>query len=362
MWATIVDAVKRNLLLFVDVKQYALVTACRLAAISSLVLLVKLAIAWDGTLPKMDTLYITSIVLALFSVGLSCGFYVAANRAARDSQTQLQQFLGDMRAELRNRFSDIQHDISKNQSPLLANLGEQLRQVEANPGNEESKFAAFETVLKEPILQLIILMHEKNVVLDRQLDYYPVTRGQAPWQYELANQEGGRMGGTGGIGSICNEIADTGLLQQDMRDRVTLTDLGHRFAAWLAKNGKKATYFKSTLGGWGEQPESRAPLDAPTGFPGWPFFGHGVTPESQAGPPPAGGAAGDAVVPPDFPGDFLGGMRSVRSGEQQPNAAATSSGPTTQTGQACGIPGVKPGGQPVEAIQPSSTVERDGKE
>ena len=38
---------------------------------------------------------------------------------------------------------------------MLANLGEQLRKVEANPDNEESKFAAFETVLKDPILQLI---------------------------------------------------------------------------------------------------------------------------------------------------------------------------------------------------------------
>ena len=45
MWSTIVDAVKRNLLLFTEVKQYALVTACRLAAIGLLILLVKLAVS-----------------------------------------------------------------------------------------------------------------------------------------------------------------------------------------------------------------------------------------------------------------------------------------------------------------------------
>ena len=209
-------------------------------------------------------LYVTSLVLALFSVGLSCGFYVAANRAGRDSQTQLQQFLGDMRGELRNRFSDIQHDISKNQSPMLANLGEQLRQVEANPGNQESKFAAFETVLKEPILQLIILMHEQNI-LDKQLDY-PMVQGQPPWEYELVKPDSGWMGGCGGIGSICDEIRDTGLLSQDMRNRVALTDLGHQFAAWLIRTGKKATYFGSTLGSWGERPSGLPRGDLPPEF------------------------------------------------------------------------------------------------
>ena len=88
---------------------------------------------------------------------------------------------------------------------------EQIRQVEANPGNEESKSAAFETVLKEPILQLIIPMHEQNVVLDKQLDY-SMMQGRPPWQYELVKPEGGRMGGSGGFGSICDEIGDTGLL------------------------------------------------------------------------------------------------------------------------------------------------------
>jgi hypothetical protein len=78
MWATIIEAVRRNLLLFGDVRQYALVTGCRLLALAGLVLLIKLAIFWDGAFPKMDTLYVTSLVLALFSVGLSCGFYVAA--------------------------------------------------------------------------------------------------------------------------------------------------------------------------------------------------------------------------------------------------------------------------------------------
>jgi hypothetical protein len=307
----------------------------------------------------MDILYVTSLVLALFSVGLSCGFYVAANRAGRDSQTHLQQFLGDMRAELRNRFSDIQHDISKNQSPMLANLGEQLRQVEANPGNEESKFAAFATVLKEPTLQLIILMHEKKVVLNKQLDY-SIMLGQPPWGYELLTPEGGRMGGSGGFSPICDEIGDTGLLTQDMRDRVTLTDMGHRFAAWLTRNGKKAPYFNSTLGGWGDRPDGLAQPNSPLGYPGWPF-GPRVTPESQDVPPSAGGPPGETVFPPNLHPDFFG-MRPARGAQQQPQAATPSpdAANNTEATQTHEPPPAAPNVQAAQAAQPPSSAAGPG--
>ena len=69
-----------------------------------------------------------------------------------------------------------------------------------------------------------------------------------------------RYGGNGyfSTNSLCEKLPDSGLLQQDLRNEVTLTSRGHFFAAWLIERGHKAEFFKSTMGGWGG--------DTPPGF------------------------------------------------------------------------------------------------
>ena len=171
-------------------------------------------------------------------------------------------------------------------------------------------------------------MHEQNVVLDKQNDY-SIMQGRPPWQYELMKREGGRMGGSGGFGSICDEIGDTGLLSQDMRNRVTLTDLGHRFAAWLIRNDKKAAYFNSTLGGWGDRPEALTQPDVTPGMPGWPI-GRNVPPGPKAPSPPTNSPTRETMFAPDLP-SFLG-MRSPHNAQQQSQAATPS--PDAAAGEA----------------------------
>ena len=171
--------------------------------------------------------------------------------------------------------------------------------------------------------------------------------------YELIKPEGRWMGGCGGIGSICDEIRDTGLLSQDMRDQITLTDLGHRFATWLTKNEKKATYFKSTLGTWGRRPQGLPQRDLPFGFPGT-FSAGMVSPESQATPPSAGSPTGETIRPPDLSPGFPG-THSARRTPQEQMAATVSPGATTiQTAQASEAPRTDPTVESTQATQISS--------
>jgi hypothetical protein len=48
----------------------------------------------------------------------------------------------------------------------------------------------------------------------------------------------------------------TGFVNARSNGTIGLTDEGKEFANWLAKNGEKAEFFKSRLGGWGPEPES----------------------------------------------------------------------------------------------------------
>lgn len=61
-------------------------------------------------------------------------------------------------------------------------------------------------------------------------------------------------GGSGGfrIGELCRKLPDAELLQIDLRQNVMLTDRGKKFAQWLIENGHKADFFKSDIGGWGD--------------------------------------------------------------------------------------------------------------
>lgn len=104
---------ERNLLLFENRQAYLVIMASRLVALFAIMVIVKVCLAWNGSLPPFDTFYVISVLLALFAVGLSCAFYMGANRAARDSQSQLVRFLTDMRSEQRSHFSQLHHEIKE---------------------------------------------------------------------------------------------------------------------------------------------------------------------------------------------------------------------------------------------------------
>jgi hypothetical protein len=104
-------------------------------------------------------------------------------------------------------------------------------------------------LLGNPANQFMIQMFEtgaKFIRKERQL--IPVSEG-----YEWANAAGG--GGLGGFDfdKLCKQIPDADIFQQSLKGELTLTERGKEYAAWLIKNGRKADYFRSRLGSWGQR-------------------------------------------------------------------------------------------------------------
>jgi Predicted nucleotide-binding protein containing TIR-like domain len=95
--------------------------------------------------------------------------------------------------------------------------------------------------------QFIILMHEQTIALRRE----PLFGSGIAYDYVIARREGGS--GNFSVDGFCKKLPDSGLLQQDLRNNVTLTARGHQFAMWLLERGHKADYFKTDLGGWGKE-------------------------------------------------------------------------------------------------------------
>jgi hypothetical protein len=177
--------------------------------------------------------------------------------------------------------------------------------------------------------------------------------------YELWKSKGGWMGGSSGFGSICDEIRDTGLLSKNMRDQVALAELGHQFAVWLTRNGKKAAYFNSTLGGWGEQPSGLPEPNVPPGF-SWPFGQRGQ-PDAHVAPPSQTGPTGQTVFSHGFPPGIFGGMRQAPNTQEEQQATGPSPIAAAETAQVNETPWVAPA-PPAQAAQPSpKTAELDGK-
>src|SRR5437868_7094601 len=109
--------------------------------------------------------------------------------------------------------------------------------------------------MDESAHQFIILMHEQNITLHKESMF----SSGIGYQYVNAHRRRSAGNGSFSVSGLCGKLPDAGLLQQDLRDNVSLTARGHEFAVWLVERGHKADYFKTTVGGWGGEP--------PAGFP-----------------------------------------------------------------------------------------------
>lgn len=124
-------------------------------------------------------------------------------------------------------------------------------------------FQLLADLLDRSIHQFLILAEENDIALTRAGIF-----GFGP-RYEYNIGDPGRQSRGNGYFSVsdtCHKLADSGLLQVDLRDRVTLTERGKAFAEWLRESGYKANYFWSDHGEWGDRPEDMNgghPSDAP---------------------------------------------------------------------------------------------------
>lgn len=103
-------------------------------------------------------------------------------------------------------------------------------------------------LLEFPALQFFILMRECGTTLTQESAFMIGPR------YEYHEPTKGHGHGWFSIKQLCGKLADAGLLQVDLRGRVSLTARGEAFAEWLSSSGFKASYFWSDNGGWGNRP------------------------------------------------------------------------------------------------------------
>jgi hypothetical protein len=114
---------------------------------------------------------------------------------------------------------------------------------------QDTQFQIIRDLLDASFIQFLILMHEQNRVLLRE-PFFAAGPGYEYWTKTLS---GGK--GCLSVNELCRRLPDAGLLQQDLRNNVSLTERGHEFANWLIERGHKAEFFESQLGGWGERPK-----------------------------------------------------------------------------------------------------------
>ena len=136
----------------------------------------------------------------------------------------------------------------------IQQLGKRREKITADV-DQHTQFQIIHDLLDNGAEQFIIWMHENNRPLLRQSSIGMGIRHEF-WLRSLA-------GGIGmfSVDDFCRKLPDAGLLAQDLRNHVSLTERGHAFAKWLIENGHKAIFFESQVGGWGERPG---------GIPSWP--------------------------------------------------------------------------------------------
>jgi hypothetical protein len=139
----------------------------------------------------------------------------------------------------------------------IENLGKRTPKITGNV-DENTTFQIIHDLLDIAAEQFLILMHETGKTLFR-MPRMGFGSG-IKFEYSLKKRAGGQ--GEFSIDELCNKLPDADLLQADLRNNVSLTDRGKKFAQWLMDNGHKADYFRSEVGSWGD-------LSASGGFP-WP--------------------------------------------------------------------------------------------
>ena len=132
-------------------------------------------------------------------------------------------------------------------SALPKKVSEQLKLIaEAQKGSfdDEARFALIDNFIEDNFRQHLILMHEFKQAIS-----YSDSRDHK-YAYEMGTNAAGE--GMFDVTDFVERLEPTGFIELSPKGPVVkLTDLGHRFAEWLGRNGRKATYFFSPFGQWG---------------------------------------------------------------------------------------------------------------
>jgi hypothetical protein len=140
-----------------------------------------------------------------------------------------------------------------------------------------TQYRVIADLLDVPSQQMFILMRETGVQLRRE-DWMLFGVRQ---EYYLGEHKG--LGhGYFRVNELCKKLADAGLLAQDLRGNVTLTERGNAFAEWLINSGYRAEYFWCDYGTWGDRPQELNTFQHPSEVSQTPFEIRPASPPTES--------------------------------------------------------------------------------
>jgi len=180
-------------------------------------------------------------------------------------------------------------------SPRVSTAIQMIEKASNEPDNQDATFAVIDSLIDDTYRQMLVLMYEQQMRIPF-VNYFGA-------RYELAWKSGKWSGGGFNAQDFAKKLDGTGLLRIEASGpSVCLTPLGNEFARWLVENGKKADFFETPFGTWGQRIELEG---LPKGFRDHAFAGFPPSgPFAAASPtttPPAPTAGDDvnATVPED---------------------------------------------------------------
>ena len=200
---------------------------------------------------------IASLILAVLAICLSIVFYrmsADATRATEDAskgisssverlESIFEKLYSDTFSVMRETVTDMRKHILT--APTVKNQIQLARDVERDPKNEDAKFTLIDSMSGDVEIQIVILASETEKDIPKHLKYV----------YEFDDLRAGN----GQFGMMTNEarLEGTGIfdLAGGAGNYLRITDEGKRFAQWLIKKGRKASFFWTPIGSWGSPKE-----------------------------------------------------------------------------------------------------------
>ena len=137
------------------------------------------------------------------------------------------------------------------QSNLPKKVVEQLDSISQNPTDKIAQFALIDSMLDETHRQYLILMHTVPCELPFSdprsgIDFYEM-------EHRISADKVTGSAGDFVIKEFYKKIEGTNFVSIiSTGTKLSLTPSGHEFAQWLIDDGRKASYFETSYGKWGE--------------------------------------------------------------------------------------------------------------
>jgi hypothetical protein len=144
--------------------------------------------------------------------------------------------------------ADPKHFVEAIRGPntRVASQIELVERANSEPDNQEATFAVIDSLIDDTYRQMIILMHENSV----KIPYVELFSSR----YELAWKSGKWSGGGFSSQEFARKLDGTDVLEiEPSGPSVCLTSIGCEFGQWLIDHGRKADFFETPFGSWGER-------------------------------------------------------------------------------------------------------------